>query len=206
MKKTLCWMIGAGLAMGGAALAAQYDHGHEDHEHAEVGNAAPAFELKDANGKTHSLEDYEGKVVVLEWTNHECPVVNRVHNQKKIEETIAEFDGKPVAWIAINSSHFAEDKKDEIRTWLKEQKIEYPMLLDADGKVGHMYQAKTTPHMFVIDKEGVLIYQGALDNDPYGKADDVRNYVVEAVTATLEGSTVATKQTKPYGCTVKYKS
>ena len=121
-------------------------------------------------------------------------------------DRLAKFKGKPVVWLAIDSSHFAGEKVADIKSWSAKNEVSYPILLDADGKVGHAYAAKTTPHMFVIDAKGLLAYSGALDNNAYGdKEEGVRNYVEEAVTALLKGSTVATATTKPYGCSVKYK-
>ncbi len=185
----------------GEAKGAEHEHAH-----AEVGEAAPGFTLTGADGKKYSLSDFKGKVVVLEWINHQCPVVNRCHKSKIMAKTLAGFKGKPVAWLAVDSSHFSQDKVEDIRKWAKEQKVEYPILLDAAGKIGQVYGAKTTPHVFVIDQKGVLAYAGAIDNDPYGNKDETRNYVQEAITALLTGSTVATTSTKPYGCSVKYKS
>lgn len=175
------------------------------HEVAKVGHAVPDFELKDTDGKEIKLSDYKGKVVVLEWINHECPVVNRVHGAKLMSSTLAKFKGQPVVWLAIDSSWFANDKVSAIRTWMKERKLEYPILLDAPGAVGHAFGAKTTPHMFVIDQKGVLAYAGAPNNNQYGDDESPRNYVEEAVSALLKGSTVATAKTKSYGCSVKYK-
>lgn len=180
-------------------------HGDHGHAHAEVGKPAPDFTLKDAEGREHKLSDQKGNVVVLEWTNHECPVVNRYHTSKTIKETMAKFEGKPVTWWAIDSSHFCNDKVEGIREWSKSEGVTYPILLDAPGKVGHLYGAKTTPHMFVIDKNGVLAYMGSVDDDKHGDKEDARNYVAEAVTSLLEGSTVAVGETKPFGCSVKYK-
>jgi len=180
-------------------------HGHAA-AHAEIGAPAPAFELAGADGKTYKLSDYKGKVVVLEWTNHECPVVNRCHQAKLMSATLAKFRDKPVVWLAINSSHFAGEKVAEIKAWAVKNEVSYPILLDASGVVGHTYEAKTTPHMMVIDAKGNLAYSGALNDDPYGdKEEGVRNFVEEAVTALLDGSTVARATTKPYGCSVKYK-
>jgi len=178
---------------------------NDEHVHAEIGKPAPEFTLKDTEGKEVKLSDLKGKIVVLEWINHECPVVNRAHNAKQMTNTLAKFKGQPVVWLAIDSSWFAEDKRDGIRAWMKDQKIEYPILLDAPGDVGHQYGAKTTPQMFVIDKEGVLAYAGAMDNNQSGDEENPRNYVEEAVSALLKGSAVATAKTKSYGCSVKYK-
>ncbi len=183
----------------------QTREGQRGHAHAEVGKPAPEFTLKDVDGKEHKLADLKGKIVVLEWINYQCPVVNRCYAANIMSNTLAKFKDKPVVWLAIDSSHFCEDKVDDIRKWVKEKKIERPVLLDAAGKVGHLYRARTTPHMFVIDKKGVLAYAGAIDNDPYGREDNKRNYVEEALTGLLNGSTVATATTRSYGCTVKYK-
>jgi peroxiredoxin len=217
MKTRISWTIAAALAVAVVARAdcgfcgsggkktESHSHAHA-HAHAELGKPAPDFTLKDVNGETHKLASYKGKIVVLEWINHECPVVNRCHDRKVMTETIAKFEGKPVVWLAVDSSHFAEKKASNSREWAKKRGIEYPILLDAKGAVGHQYAAKTTPHMFVIDKNGVLAYAGAIDDDPYGKKPEARNYVADAVTSLLNGSAVATAKTKSYGCSVKYGS
>ncbi len=178
-------------------------HSHS-HAHAEVGKPAPDFTLKDVDGTEHKLSDLKGKIVVLEWINYQCPVVNRCHAAKTMSKALAKFKDKAVTWLAVDSSYFCADKVEDIRKWTGKQKVVYPYLLDANGKVGHIYGAKTTPHMFVIDKKGVLAYAGAVDNDPYGKEKNKRNYVEEAVTSLLNGSTVATASTKSYCCSVKY--
>ncbi len=179
-------------------------HGHA-HAHAEIGKPAPEFALKDANGKEVSLASFKGKVVVLEWTNHTCPFVKRHQGQQKtMQKTFAKFAGKPVAWLAIDSSRYCEEKIDGIREWIKTNDIKFPILMDAKGKVGHIYGAKTTPHMYVIDQKGVLAYAGAIDDDPQGDKESPKNYVEDAVNALLKGSTVATARTKSYGCSVKY--
>jgi peroxiredoxin len=222
MKTRTSWIVAASLALtvpvwancgscgsGGHKDKGGHDHAHahgHSHAHAEIGKPAPDFTLEDLSGKTHKLSAYKGKIVVLEWISHACPVVNRCHSSKIMAKTAAKFEGKPVVWLAIDSSHFAEQKATESRGWAKKQGIEYPVLLDASGKVGHLYAAKTTPHMFVIDKNGVLAYTGAIDDDPYGKKSDRRNYVEDAVTSLLQGSAVATAKTKSYGCSVKYGS
>ena len=183
-------------------------HAPEDaknHAQAEVGKPAPEFALKSVDGTEHKLSEYKGKIVVLEWTNHQCPVVNACHDAKTVQNTIAKFEGKPVVWLAIDSSHFCEKEIKDITEWNAKHEINHPVLLDAKGEVGHLYAAKSTPHMFVIDKHGVLAYAGAIDNKKAKDDDSVRNYVEEAVTSLLKGSTVATSKTKPYGCSVKYK-
>ncbi len=172
---------------------------------AEVGKPAPDFSLKGIDGKPYKLSDFKGKIVVLEWINHECPVVNRCYGANLMKDTLGKFKDKPVAWLAIDSNYFCEEKLDKIKEWTTSKKVEYPYLLDASGKVGQMYDAKTTPHMFIVDKQGVLAYAGAIDNDPNGTETNKKNYVAEAATSLLAGSTVATPTTKPYGCTVKYK-
>lgn len=173
---------------------------------ATVGKPAPDFTGKDINGKDVKLSSFKGKVVVLEWTNHDCPVVNNCYGKSKaIPNTMAKFKGQDVVWISINSSNYAQDKLADIKKWVADNKVENTYVIDAPGTIGKMFGAKTTPHMFVIDKAGVLAYAGAIDNNPDGKNKDVRNYVEEAVSSLMKGSSVATPTTDPYGCTVKYK-
>jgi len=173
----------------------------------EIGKPAPEFALKGLDGKEVKLADLKGKIVVLEWINHECPVVNRCQKAGTMKNTIAKFKDKPVVWLAIDSNSFCEDKEktEAIKTWVKEQGIGYAYLLDAPGKVGKLYDAKTTPHMFVIDQKGILAYNGAIDNDANGNELNKINYVEQAIQSLLDGSTVATATTKSYGCTIKYK-
>jgi len=177
----------------------------KEHTQAEVGKPAPDFTLKDQNGHEHKLSDLKGKIVVLEWTNHQCPVVNRYHSSKTIPNTFAKLKDKGVVWLAIDSSNFCLEKIVEVRKWAKQQALEYPILLDPSGKVGHLYGAKTTPHMFVVDAKGVLAYMGSVDDDKYGDKETPRNYVEAAVNALAGGTAVAVSSTKPFGCGVKYK-
>lgn len=213
MKMRASWIVGASLVIAVPAWAhcgfcgkgGEGIPGGRSHARAEIGKPAPDFTLKDLEGKQVKLSDFKGKIVVLEWINHECPVVNRCHAGNVMKNTLAKFKDKPVAWLAIDSSRFCEGKIESIRKWAKEKKIDYAYLLDAAGKVGHVYGAKTTPHMFVIDLKGALAYAGAIDNDPHGREEKKRNYVEEAVSALLNGSTVAMPTTKSYGCGVKYR-
>ncbi len=173
----------------------------------EIGKMVPDFTLTSSDGKKISLSDYKGKVVVLQWSNHVCPYIKFHEGTNKTTQKLNQmFAGKDVVWLAIDSSNYCEEKKDGINEFRMENDILYPTLLDASGKVGRMYGAKTTPHVFVIDQKGKLVYQGAIDDDQTlsGK-EGVRNYVAEAVAATLKGSTVPVSKTKSYGCSVKYK-
>jgi peroxiredoxin len=171
---------------------------------AEVGKPAPAFKLKDEAGKEHSLEQYKGKVVVLEWVNPECPFVQRHYQADTMQTTLKGFDAKKVVWLAVDSS--AHHTPETAAAFKKEEALSYPVLLDTDGKVGKAFGAKTTPHMYVIDAEGVLRYAGAIDDDPRGKNEKDTNYVKTAVDALLTGKPVPASTTAPYGCSVKYKS
>ncbi len=173
----------------------------------KVGEAAPTFTLTDLDGKAVNLADHKGKIVVLEWFNPECPFVVKHHKVNPTFKTLHEqYSSKNVVFLAINSS--AEGKQGHGAKLNKEKaaefKIGYPILLDTDGKVGKMYGAKTTPHMFVIDAEGKIAYQGAIDNNrDRTKAGDV-NYVKAALDALLANKAVEKTQTDPYGCSVKY--
>lgn len=174
---------------------------------AKVGEPAPDFTLTDQAGNEVKLSQFKGKPVVLEWTEKSCPYVVRHYTAKTMPGVIKQAGGTDsVVWLAIDSSHFA--KAEEVAEWKKEQGFEYPVLLDAEGKVGAMYNAKNTPHMFVVDKEGVLRYSGAIDDNPRGskKPEEITNYVSEALKSLKEGKPVENAETKPYGCGVKYKS
>lgn len=167
-----------------------------------VGEAAPSFTLVDETGTTHNLADYRGKIVVLEWTNPQCPFVVRHYEANTFETMDAGYDDAQVVWFAVNSSHF--NTAADSAAWKAEQGFAYPTLLDTDGTVGHLYGARTTPHMYVIDAEGVLRYAGAIDDAPRGGNPNATNYVAAAVDALLAGGAPAVSSTEPYGCTVKY--
>ena len=169
---------------------------------ATVGQPAPTFELVDQDGTTHKLADYRGKVVVLEWVCPTCPFVQRHYNDGDMPATAGSFDADKVAWLAIDSSNFVTPEKS--KAFREEHEIPYPVLQDPTGAVGRQYEARTTPHMFVIDAEGVLRYEGAIDDDPRGREEEPTNYVKQAVDALLAGNDVPMAQTDPYGCSVKY--
>lgn len=174
---------------------------------AEIGKPAPSFELKDLSGKTVKLADFKGKIVVLEWFNPECPFVVKHHKVNPTFRTLnEEFKSKDVVFLAINSSakgkqgHGLELNKEKA----SEFKIEYPILLDESGTVGQAYGARTTPHCFVINKDGVLVYKGAIDDNNDRKEAGKTNYVKVALDAVLAGKPVEKTETRPYGCSVKY--
>lgn len=170
----------------------------------ELNQLAPDFTLPDADGKTHKLSDYRGKIVVLEWTNPDCPFVTRHYNKKTMTTLAQKYGGKNVAWLAIDSSNY--NTTDRSRQWAKENNIAYPILQDTDGKVGRLYGAKTTPHMYVINPYGKLVYKGGIDNDSWGmkRGNDLVNYVDKTLEALLAGNSPTPHETKPYGCSVKY--
>jgi len=171
------------------------------HSHAKIGEAAPDFALTSAEGKAVKLSDFKGKIVVIEWFNPECPVIVGAHKEGKFK-TLTDKYGKDVTFLAINSSAKGNQGygKDLNAKIAKEWNLGYPILLDEDGKIGHAYGAKTTPHMFVIGADGKLAYMGAIDDQKAGKV----NYVAAALDSLLKHETVATTETKPYGCSVKY--
>jgi peroxiredoxin len=172
---------------------------------ANVGRQAPAFTLADQTGKQHSLADYRGKVVVLEWINPNCPFSRRHAEEGTMTGLVK---GNPqVVWLAVNST--ATGHKDFLQpaqhaSFNSEHQIAYPVLYDSDGKVGQAYGARTTPHMIVIDEAGKVVYDGAIDDDPYGRESTRNNYVQAALTAHAAGRAVDPAATKPYGCSVKY--
>jgi len=170
---------------------------------AAIGKPAPAFKLQDVDGKEHSLSEYFGKVVVLEWANSGCPVCQRHAKGGTASKVMSNFKDKPVVWINIDSTGTAT--AENCKKFAADNKLG-TYLMDPTGATGKAYGAKTTPHCFVIDNKGNLAYMGAIDDDKDGsKGDKAMNYVKEAIDAVLKGSTVATTTTDPYGCSVKYK-
>jgi peroxiredoxin len=176
---------------------------------AKVGESAPDFELTDIDGKAHKLSDYAGKTVVLEWFNPQCPFVKFAHSEGPLEDMAAKEMEQGVVWLTINSGapgkqgHGIEANKAGVQAY----GMTNPVLLDEEGKVGRSYGALKTPHVFLIDDKGVLVYAGAIDNAPIGEVDgegDKVNYLEAALADLRAGKEVATPQTKPYGCTVKY--
>ena len=181
----------------------------EEKKVAEIGEKAPAFELKDQHGNTHSLADYEGKIVVLEWFNETCPYCKGVWDSGLIEKMTTDFRDMEteVVYLAMNST--ANRPEAEVRKsgaeFIEELELEVPMLMDYDGKIGHAYGAQTTPHMYVIDTEGVLVYQGAISDDRRNKKGaKAETHIVRAINQLNEGKKVSPSYVQPWGCSVKY--
>ena len=176
-----------------------------------VGSAAPDFSLTDAKGKTHSLSEYKGKYVVLEWFNPECPFVKKHYGGGNMQNLQKQYTGKGVVWLTIDSnapgsqgSLTPEEAEKIASSWNAHQTA---LLLDPDGKVGRAYGAKNTPNMVVINPDGKIAYEGAIDSKASPNPADIpssTNYVKVALDESLAGKPVSTPQTKPYGCSVKY--
>lgn len=178
---------------------------------AKVGEAAPGFTLTDSHGNEHSLSDFKGKYVVLEWVNYDCPFVRKHYNSGNMQKLQKEYTEKGVVWLAINSSAPGKQgnfSNDEINSRSEEHGASFTAYLtDPTGEVGKMYGAKTTPHMYVINPEGKLIYAGGIDDTPSTDLEDVKtakNYVSAALDEAMNGKEVEVQVSKPYGCSVKY--
>ena len=171
---------------------------------AKIGEAAPDFTLMDQDGNPVTLSDYKGKIVVIEQFNDQCPYVQKFYKNGDMNR-LADEAGDDVVWLAIDSSDFSsvEENKEIAGEW----KIDRPLLDDSSGEVGKMYKSKTTPHMRVIDADGILRYDGAIDDNRSANPDDIasaNNYVMAAIEAVRNGETVEPAETKPYGCGVKF--
>ncbi|HKO87116.1 MAG TPA: thioredoxin family protein [Burkholderiales bacterium] len=192
-------LIAAGMSVGLPAFAA-----------AVVGQPAPQFTAVDTNGMAHDLSKLKGKYVVLEWVNPGCPFVKK-HYEGNMQSTQKEAMSRGVMWFAVNST--AQGQTDykspaDMAAWMHDEKaVVTATLMDTDGKVGKTYGAKTTPHMYIIDPKGVLIYAGAIDSKPTAKVEDITtatNYVRVALEEAQTGKPVTTATTQAYGCSVKY--
>jgi peroxiredoxin len=180
---------------------------------ASVGQPAPAFSITDTSGKTVSLSDFKGKTVVLEWTNPDCPFVQKHYSGANMQGTQKEASSKGVVWLTVNSTgreHQDFKSPADMAKWMQSQKAAATAtLMDADGKLGKAYAARTTPHMYVVDGAGTLVYAGGIDNKPSANPADVAgatNHVKAALTEIAAGKPVSNASTKPYGCSIKYSS
>jgi peroxiredoxin len=191
------------VALAGVAGAVLYTTSVAQESKARIDEMAPDFTLKDYHGKEFKLSEFRGKVVVLEWVNQDCPVTRRVHQQDRIQGTYRKYAEKGVVWVGIDTTDGMPPERN--RVYAAKMGLAFPILHDTDGKVGRAYGAKTTPHMFIIDKSGKLVYDGAWDDDPNGRKEfEGKSYVSAALDALLEGKTIENSKTQPYGCSVKY--
>lgn len=200
------------LALTAAALAVLGLH-NAAQANASIGQPAPAFSVTDTGGKSVSLADFKGKHVVLEWVNPGCPFVVKHYSSQNMQGTQREATAKGVVWLAINST--ARDASDykapaDMAQWMTQQKSAATRtLMDTDGKAGRAYGARTTPHMYIIDPAGMLVYAGAIDSKPTSSVADIAgatNHVKVALQEALAGKPITTASTRPYGCSVKYSS
>ncbi|HTC93135.1 MAG TPA: redoxin domain-containing protein [Terriglobales bacterium] len=178
---------------------------------ARVGESAPDFTATDSNGKVQKLSDYKGKFVVLEWTNQSCPYTRKHYESGNMQKLQKEWTQKGVAWFTVVSSApgaqgyvTATEENDYVK---KVNAAPTAVLLDPKGDLGHLFAAKTTPHMFIIDPSGKLIYNGAIDDHPTTDVSDIAgstNYVSQALEQAMSGKPIAEAATRPYGCSVKY--
>lgn len=203
MKKFLFVTAAALMATGFAAGAVRAE--------VAVGGPAPEFTLTDIEGEQHSLSDYEGQYVVLEWYNPDCPFVVKHYQSHNMQDLQELYTSEDVAWLMVNTGAPGKQgvySPEEFASILEEQgAYATALLLDQDGAVGRLYGAQTTPHMYVIDPEGTLIYQGAIDDTPSVDVSDIPNsinYVAQALDESMQGEPVSMAQTKSYGCSVKY--
>ena len=199
------------LAMASLALAVLFAVPSAAAAAPKVGQPAPAFTLKDVDGKERSLAEFAGKTVVLEWTNDGCPFVQKHYGSGNLQKLQQRWTDKGVVWLIVNSS--SQGKQGHVdAAGAKKLMAEHRMkpttyLLDHDGKAGKAYGATATPHMYVIDAKGILAYQGAIDDKPTADPADIataKNYVEAALTEVLAGKPVTTAATRAYGCSVKY--
>lgn len=179
---------------------------------ATVGQPAPDFTLKDVNGKTVKLSDYRGRHVVLEWNNPRCPFVQKHYDSGNMQVLQQEAAAKNVVWLAINSteaSHGDYLNPTQLGRWMTEQKAApAATLMDEDGTAGRAYAARVTPHMYIVDPQGKLLYAGGIDSIPSARAEDVKtatNYVRTGLAEALAGKALSQPTTRAYGCTIKYR-
>ncbi|WP_295376725.1 thioredoxin family protein [uncultured Pseudacidovorax sp.] len=198
----------AAMALGASLLI-----NAQAHAAPTVGQKAPDFVAVDTNGQRHQLSDFAGKYVVLEWTNPGCPFVRKHYGSGNMPATQKAATARGAVWLAINSTERAASDylpPAELAAWMKAQSgAPTAVLMDEDGIVGQAYGARTTPHIFIIDPQGVLVYAGGIDSIASARPDDVKiatNYVNQALADAFGGRPISVASTKPYGCSIKYRT
>ena len=179
---------------------------------ASVGQAAPDFTLNDVNGKPVKLADYKGRYVVLEWHNPACPFVMKHYDSNNMQSLQNKYDAKDTVWLTINSTNPAHQdflSNDKLKGYITDKKAAPDRYMtDVDGKVGQLYGAKTTPHMYIINPAGMLVYAGAIDDKRGTNKDEIKtakNFVVAALEESKANKPITVASSTPYGCSVKYK-
>jgi len=193
MKKTLILLAAMAVAITVRAV--------------EIGKPAPDFSATDINGKTIKLSDYKGKIVVIESYNSDCPFCNNQYKTGAMQKLQADLAAKGVVWLIVNPNNPSHRTPAQAKQeWADKKIVATAWIDDSSGAVGHLYNMKTTPDMYVINKDGILVYEGAIDNepDPVHDPSKAKNYVTAAIDAVMAGEPVTVSETKPYGCSVKY--
>ena len=201
-------VMAAAVALGSTLLI-----GAPAHAAPAVGQKAPDFAAVDTRGKQHQLSDFAGKYVVLEWTNPGCPFVRKHYGSGNMPATQKSASAQGVVWLAINSTERAASdylQPAALDNWMKTHAAApTAVLMDEDGTIGQAYGARTTPHIFIIDPKGTLVYAGGIDSIPSSRPDDIKtatNYVNQALGEAFGGKPISAAATRPYGCSIKYKS
>lgn len=199
------FLLAAALLVAVAFTSAQAE------ETAELGKPAPDFKLSDMNGKEITLSQFKGKTVVLEWLNYGCPFVKKHYGASNMQKLQSTYVAKGVVWISINSSAPGKEgymsAAEALTATAEHNAHPTTVALDPEGTVGKIYGARTTPHMFIVDKNGILAYAGAIDDQPSANPDTIaeaKNYVAAALDELLAGKAVSVASSDPYGCGVKY--
>jgi hypothetical protein len=201
--------LGTAAALAVAVSAVSLPVSAQQFGRLEIGNAAPSFALRGVDGDQHRLADYRGKIVVLEWTSPVCPYTQAKYDDGTIQALQEEAEDKGIVWLSINSTG-NNRKPGYLSQSAARQRIASTkadpdaFLLDTDASVGMRYGAKTTPSFFILDKDGKIAYQGAIDDDLYADGNATKNYVRLAMNALSSGGDIETPQTRPYGCAVEY--
>ncbi|MDP3136899.1 MAG: redoxin domain-containing protein [Burkholderiaceae bacterium] len=180
---------------------------------ATVGQPAPNFRATDTNGRTHQLADFRGKYLVLEWTNPGCPFVRKHYGSGNMQALQKEFTAKNVVWLAVNSTETASADylaPAQLAAWMTAQAAApTATLMDVEGTMGRAFGARTTPHMYIVDPQGRLVYAGGIDSIASSRMDDIKtatNHVRRSLSEALAGKPLSMATTPPYGCSIKYKS